>query len=246
MSLGFTACRPPGFGSSAPELVGTLVDDHRVLGHRLRDGNLPTAGSFEPVELLILGAGVAGLSAAWACEHAGHSDYRVPRAGPRAGGDLVFRTGAGVGLPLGSSLRSRAPSPRTVRWSPCSPRWVRSRDTTTRVVPSSPRRCCVAHPRSGSIRTGGGSRGSIPRWGRARTTWPSSRRSGRTSGAGRRGGTRRVDRPSPSPERWVRMPPRSVRSTACRCGSTSIAWVSRRSGCAGGSSTGVVTITARA
>ena len=56
---------------------GAIVDRAVDVGHRLRGGPLPRAETVEPVEVLIIGAGAAGLSAAWRLMGAGLKDVRV-------------------------------------------------------------------------------------------------------------------------------------------------------------------------
>lgn len=65
------------------------------LGHRLRDGQVPRPDAFEPVDVLIVGGGVAGLTAAWRLRGAGFEDFRVleleaaPGGTARAGGNGI-------------------------------------------------------------------------------------------------------------------------------------------------------------
>ena len=71
-ALASLACRPRGpefpFGG---ELGGTSME----LGHAARDGELPAPSAYEPVDVLIVGGGVAGLSAAWRLRGAGFGDF---------------------------------------------------------------------------------------------------------------------------------------------------------------------------
>src|SRR5437868_5869527 len=69
---------PPG------ELVGPSSD----LGHRLRDGWRPTpaADAWETHGTVIVGGGVAGLSAAWRLARAGASDFVLLELEPAVGG----------------------------------------------------------------------------------------------------------------------------------------------------------------
>lgn len=64
-------------GAKRPPLPGGIVDRAMEVGHRLRGGPLPLAPEVERVDVLIVGAGVAGLSAAWRMASAGVRDYRV-------------------------------------------------------------------------------------------------------------------------------------------------------------------------
>ena len=50
--------------TGAPSFRGQIVGPDRVLGHRLRDRDLPPPDAFERHNVVILGGGIAGLSAA--------------------------------------------------------------------------------------------------------------------------------------------------------------------------------------
>ncbi|HYI00500.1 FAD-dependent oxidoreductase, partial [Hyalangium sp.] len=63
-----------------------IVDRAVETGHRLRGGPLPRAERVEPVEVLIIGAGAAGLSAAWRLAGAGLKDVRVVELDDEPGG----------------------------------------------------------------------------------------------------------------------------------------------------------------
>ena len=57
-------------------IAGGFVDDGGALGHRLRDGTAVTSGRAEQrVPIVIVGGGVAGLSAAWELRRRGMSDF---------------------------------------------------------------------------------------------------------------------------------------------------------------------------
>ena len=68
-----SACtrRPP----AAPP--GELVATNHALGHRLRDGGLPGAAEKRSARVVIVGAGIAGLSAAWRLRRAGFGDLEI-------------------------------------------------------------------------------------------------------------------------------------------------------------------------
>lgn len=65
---------------------GALVDRAVEVGHRLRGGPLPRAAEARPVEVLVVGAGIAGLSAAWRLTAAGIKDVRVVELEEEVGG----------------------------------------------------------------------------------------------------------------------------------------------------------------
>ena len=57
-------------------IAGGFVDDGGALGHRLRDGAVaPATGAERRVPIVIVGGGVAGLSAGWELRRRGMSDF---------------------------------------------------------------------------------------------------------------------------------------------------------------------------
>ncbi len=65
---------------------GAIVDRAVDVGHKLRGGPLPRAAEAQPVDVLVVGAGVAGLSAAWRLAAAGVKDVRVVELESEPGG----------------------------------------------------------------------------------------------------------------------------------------------------------------
>jgi glycine/D-amino acid oxidase-like deaminating enzyme len=65
---------------------GAIVDRAVDVGHKLRGGPLPRAAEARPVDVLVVGAGVAGLSAAWRLAAAGVKDVRVVELDSEPGG----------------------------------------------------------------------------------------------------------------------------------------------------------------
>ena len=73
---------------SGVRLTGTLVHDSHALGHRLRDRQLTS--SRQPatrVPLVVVGGGIAGLSAAWRLTRRGFHDFVLLEMEPDAGGN---------------------------------------------------------------------------------------------------------------------------------------------------------------
>ena len=70
----------------APAFTGSIIGPSMDLGHRLRDLKIPDPTSFKEVGVLIVGGGVAGLSAAWRLAGAGFNDFRVLEMEPEVGG----------------------------------------------------------------------------------------------------------------------------------------------------------------
>lgn len=65
---------------------GELAGPDLALGHRLQRGGVPAPERFEPVSVLIVGGGIAGLSAAWRLAGAGLDDFRLLELDSDAGG----------------------------------------------------------------------------------------------------------------------------------------------------------------
>src|SRR6266704_113086 len=97
--LALTACRRGGGGrlEGRRAIEGAIVGGSHRRGHRLREGFRPRPESVEDVGVAILGAGVSGLSAAWAFERAGFRDYVVLELEDVPGG--TARSGANAVTP---------------------------------------------------------------------------------------------------------------------------------------------------
>ena len=89
MALGCT----PGLPASAERaldagrIAGAVVGASHRLGHRLRDGARPEPQQVRDVPVVIVGAGVAGLSAAWKLAKSGMRDFVVLELEADAGGN---------------------------------------------------------------------------------------------------------------------------------------------------------------
>lgn len=85
---------------------GGWVDDHAPeLGHRWRDGQALAPSTDAPIlrtTVAIVGAGVAGLSAARALRQSGIDDFQVFELAPHAGGNARGHTLGGLPCPLGA------------------------------------------------------------------------------------------------------------------------------------------------
>jgi monoamine oxidase len=83
---------PPG------ELSGSGMEH----GHRLRDGKFAAAAEVRRVPVLIVGAGIGGLSAAWRLERAGFRDFAILELESAAGGNSRYGENAVSAYPLGA------------------------------------------------------------------------------------------------------------------------------------------------
>lgn len=89
-----------GCGTALPpgELHGTAFG----LGHRLRDQGFPPPARTERVPVLIVGAGIAGLSAGWTLARAGFADFLMVELESGAGGNARAGHNAVSDYPLGA------------------------------------------------------------------------------------------------------------------------------------------------
>ncbi|MCP3139107.1 FAD-dependent oxidoreductase [Pyxidicoccus xibeiensis] len=99
---------------------GAIVDRAVEVGHKLRGGPLPRAQVLEPVDVLVVGAGVAGLSAAWRLAGAGVKGVRVLELEAEAGGTSRSGRNAVTAYPWGAHylpapLEDRGPVVRLLK-----------------------------------------------------------------------------------------------------------------------------------
>jgi protoporphyrinogen oxidase len=82
-SAALAACRgrPP-----EPRFGGKLLGQSDAVGHRIRDGYRPEPAVFEKASIVIVGAGAAGLSAAWKLAKSGVRDFVVLELEDHPGG----------------------------------------------------------------------------------------------------------------------------------------------------------------
>ncbi len=82
--------RPPASTERALDagrITGTIVGASHRTGHRLRDGARPEPQQVRDVPVVIVGGGIAGLSAAWKLARSGVRDFVVLELEPEAGGN---------------------------------------------------------------------------------------------------------------------------------------------------------------
>lgn len=107
--LGLAGCRSHGTRAtsrtrlaSGPALRGQVLGPSHARGHRLRTDATWRALRAERAGVVIVGAGVAGLSAAWALEHAGLRDYVLLDLEDEAGGTSVAGQNTITAYPWGA------------------------------------------------------------------------------------------------------------------------------------------------
>ncbi|MGE3315459.1 MAG: FAD-dependent oxidoreductase [Planctomycetaceae bacterium] len=86
-------------GPAAAKIDGEILGASEKIGHRLRDGFRPTPKdtAWRHVSVVIVGGGIAGLSAAWRLKRAGFNDFVLLELEPVAGG--TSRGGELKGIP---------------------------------------------------------------------------------------------------------------------------------------------------
>lgn len=93
----------PGCAPSKPPFPqGKLLGVSSAIGHRLRDGTLPPPDSTRRVPIVIVGGGIAGLSAAWALHRAGVDDFLLLELEAEAGGNARAGRNAISAYPWGA------------------------------------------------------------------------------------------------------------------------------------------------
>lgn len=84
--------------------AGELLRTSFAVGHRIRDGYRPTVaeGEFEETGVVIVGGGIAGLSAAWRLLEAGFDDFVLLELEAQAGGTARGGSAGGFAFPWGA------------------------------------------------------------------------------------------------------------------------------------------------
>src|SRR5260370_23335893 len=98
------ACR----SGAAPELpAGEIVGASDGIGHKIRDGRgaTPAADKWERAAVVIVGGGVAGLSAGWRFHKAGFEDFVLLELESAPGGTARSGTSQLVPYPWGAHYR---------------------------------------------------------------------------------------------------------------------------------------------
>lgn len=97
-ALAAAACTPRR--ASVPP--GELILPNHALGHRLRDGGLPSPGETRKKRVVIVGGGIAGLSAAWRFRRAGFDDFEILELESEPGGNARHGRSEVTAFPYGA------------------------------------------------------------------------------------------------------------------------------------------------
>ena len=101
LPVALAACR----SSNAPQFpTGEIVGASDGIGHRIRDGlrTTPASDAWQRTRLVIVGGGVAGLSAAWRLLKSGFEDFVLLELEPAPGGTARSGTSTVVPYPWGA------------------------------------------------------------------------------------------------------------------------------------------------
>ena len=83
-------------------ITGSIVGASHRAGHRLRDGRFPEPRQVREVPVVIVGAGIAGLSAGWKLARSGFRDFAVLELEPDPGGNARWGANAVSAFPWGA------------------------------------------------------------------------------------------------------------------------------------------------
>src|SRR3984957_16595578 len=91
----------PWSTDASSAVPGALLGADAVLGHRLRTGDFPEPSSVDHHDVVIVGGGIAGLSAAWRLDHLG-IDFTLVELEREVGGNASSGRNAVSAFPWGS------------------------------------------------------------------------------------------------------------------------------------------------
>ena len=118
LALGCARGEQPGVGRAldSGRITGTIVGASHRDGHRLRDGAFPAPRRTREVPVVILGAGIAGLSAGWKLAGSGFRDFVLLELEPEPGGNARWGENAVSAYPWGAHyLPTPTPESTAVR-----------------------------------------------------------------------------------------------------------------------------------
>ncbi len=100
-TVALAACAA-GCEGRRPLPPGRIVGAGAALGHRLRHHDFPAPGETLSVPVLIVGGGIAGLSAAWRLRRAGLADFRLFELEDEVGGNSRWGANSHTAYPWGA------------------------------------------------------------------------------------------------------------------------------------------------
>jgi monoamine oxidase len=108
----------PGCSRSAADIEGELLGTSFDLGHQIRDRESPGSpiARQEKVKVVVIGGGMAGLSAAWRLQQAGLDDFAVLELEPQPGGTSRFGESRVTAYPWGAHYVPVPPQQYSALW----------------------------------------------------------------------------------------------------------------------------------
>lgn len=104
-------------------IAGSFVNDAFPLGHRLRDhASFPAAKQTVKVPIVIVGGGIAGLSAAWRLQKKGFTDFVLLEMNDQAGGNSRWGENDITAYPWAAHYVP-VPGPKAVTFESYSKTW---------------------------------------------------------------------------------------------------------------------------
>ena len=95
-------------------IAGAFVNDSFQLGHQLRDrGSFPTVRTIEKHQVVVVGGGIAGLSAAWRLHKRGFTDFVLLEMNEQPGGNSRWGQNEITAYPWGAHYVP-VPGPKTI------------------------------------------------------------------------------------------------------------------------------------
>jgi hypothetical protein len=85
-----------------PEVTGRILGASAALGHRLRSGSFPAPSQTIERSVVIVGGGIAGLSAAWKLQKSGVDDFLLLELEKQVGGNAASGANAVSAYPWGA------------------------------------------------------------------------------------------------------------------------------------------------
>ena len=88
--------------NATPEISGSIVGASSKIGHKLRSGQFPAPTEVIEKDIIIVGGGIAGLSAAWKLKKSGADNFMLLDLEPEVGGNASSGQNAVSAYPWGA------------------------------------------------------------------------------------------------------------------------------------------------